>query len=153
MISQTAEYALRAVVHLADRTRPGGEVALTTPQIADATRVPVGYLAKVLGQLARADLLRSQRGLHGGFTIAREAKDISVLDVINAVDPVQRIHTCPLGLANHGTTLCPLHRRLDDAMASIEHAFADSTIADLLADPSPSRPLCGPACTDGTKQM
>ncbi len=138
MISQTAEYALRAMVHLADQT----ELPLTTPQIADATRVPVGYLAKVLGQLARAKLIRSQRGLHGGFTIAHEPAGITVLDVINAVDPIQRITTCPLGLKAHGKRLCPLHRRLDDAMAGIETAFANSTLADLLADPSPSKPLC-----------
>ncbi|MEX2213522.1 MAG: Rrf2 family transcriptional regulator [Phycisphaeraceae bacterium] len=138
MISQTSEYALRAIVHLADQA----ESSLTTPQIAETTRVPVGYLAKVLGQLAKAGLVRSQRGLHGGFSIARAPQDITVLDVINAVDPVQRIHTCPLGLKAHGKKLCPLHRQLDDAMASIERAFGSSTIADLLADPSSSKPLC-----------
>ena len=138
MISQTSEYALRAVVHLADQSGR----SLTTPEIAEATRVPVGYLAKVLGQLAKAGLVRSQRGLHGGFTTAHSADQITVLDVINAVDPIQRITTCPLGLKAHGKRLCPLHKKLDAAMASIETAFANSTIADLLADPSPSRPLC-----------
>jgi Rrf2 family protein len=142
VISQTAEYALRAAVFLADQAgRP-----LTTQEIADATRVPAGYLSKVLGLLARAGVVHSQRGLHGGFSLARKPEDLSVLDVINAVDPIQRINTCPLGLKAHGTELCPLHRRLDDAMASIEKAFGDSTLADLLADPSPSRPLCDVEC-------
>ncbi len=138
MISQTSEYALRAVVFLADQEGN----SLTTPEIAEATRVPVGYLAKVLGQLAKAGLVRSQRGLHGGFSTAHTADQITVLDVINAVDPIQRITTCPLGLKAHGKRLCPLHKKLDTAMASIETAFANSTIADLLADPSPSKPLC-----------
>ncbi len=138
MISQTTEYALRAMVHLADQA----EVPLTTPQIADTTKVPVGYLAKVLGSLAKAGLVRSQRGLHGGFMIALPAEKVTVLDVINAVDPIQRITTCPLGLKAHGKKLCPLHKRLDNAMAQVETAFANSTLADLLADPSPSKPLC-----------
>lgn len=138
MISQTTEYALRAMVHLADQT----DQSLTTPQIAQATQVPPGYLAKVLGSLARAGLVRSQRGLHGGFTLALTADVITVLDVINAVDPIQRITTCPLGLKAHGKRLCPLHKRLDNAMAQVEAAFANSTLADLLADPSPSKPLC-----------
>jgi len=138
MISQTTEYALRAMVHLADQA----DVPLTTPQIADTTKVPVGYLAKVLGSLAKAGLVRSQRGLHGGFMIALPAEKVTVLDVINAVDPIQRITTCPLGLKAHGKKLCPLHKRLDNAMAQVETAFANSTLADLLADPSPSKPLC-----------
>ena len=138
MLSQTTEYALRAMVHLADQS----EESLTTPQIAKATQVPVGYLAKVLGSLARAGLVRSQRGLHGGFVIALAPEQITVLDVINAVDPIQRITTCPLGLKAHGKRLCPLHKRLDNAMAQVETAFANSTLADLLADPSPSKPLC-----------
>ena len=138
MISQTSEYALRAMVHLADQSR----VSLTTQQIADATRVPAGYLAKVLGSLTRAGLVRSQRGLHGGCSLAHPPADITILDIINAVDPIQRILTCPLGLKSHGKKLCPLHKRVDDAMASIETAFANSSLADLLADPSPSKPLC-----------
>lgn len=138
MISQTAEYALRAMVHLADQA----DRSLTTPQIAKVTKVPARYLAKVLGLLAKAGLVRSQRGLHGGFSLARVPQDISVLDVINAVDPIQRIHTCPLELKTHGKRLCPLHRRLDDALATIERAYGQSTLGDMLEDPSASRPLC-----------
>ena len=65
MISQTAEYALRAIVYLA-----GQELPQTTQQIAATTRVPAGYLSKVLQALARGGLVHSQRGLHGGFTLA-----------------------------------------------------------------------------------
>jgi Rrf2 family transcriptional regulator, nitric oxide-sensitive transcriptional repressor len=65
-----------------------------------------------------------------------------VLDVINAVDPIRRIRTCPLGLKSHGEQLCPLHRRLDNAMEMVEQAFAETTIAEMLAEPSENRPLC-----------
>lgn len=138
MISQTAEYALRAVVWLASQT----DGSLGTPHIAKATKVPAGYLSKVLQSLARAGLVVSHPGRNGGFTLTRPPDEISVLDVINAVDPIQRIRECPLDLKSHGVNLCPLHRRLDEAMAKAEEAFAGSTIAELLAEPTSSTPLC-----------
>lgn len=138
MISQTAEYALRAVAALA--SHPGE--ALVTQRMADITKVPAGYLSKVLQALGRAGLVRSQRGLKGGFALARPPEEISVYDVVQAVDPVQRIRTCPLGLAAHGARLCPLHKRLDDAMRMVEEAFRRSTIAEILAEPTKSKPLC-----------
>lgn len=140
MISQTAEYALRAVVALAQQQ---GE-ALTSAQIADKTRVPPGYLSKVLQALARAGVVTSLRGVHGGFSLAHPAAELTVLQVIEAVDPIKRIRSCPLGLPAHGANLCPLHRRLDEAAASIEEALGSSTIGELLAEPSASTPLCAP---------
>lgn len=134
MITQTAEYALRVVVFIAAlRGAPA-----TIRQIAAATRVPEGYLAKILRNLSRARLVRSQRGLHGGSVLARDPAGLSVYDVVEAVAPLPRIRECPLGLEAHGTTLCPLHRRLDQATALVEQAFRDSTIADLLAESTTS---------------
>src|SRR5438067_2204477 len=126
MISQTAEYALRAVVCLGIE----GDRPLTTQAIANKVRVPAGYLAKVLQGLGRAGLVESQRGVGGGFVLARTLDELSVLDVINAVDPVKRIERCPLGLVAHGYRLCPLHRRLDDAIALVESLFERTTIAE-----------------------
>jgi Rrf2 family transcriptional regulator, nitric oxide-sensitive transcriptional repressor len=138
VFSQTTEYALRAIVWLAAHHKK----PQTTLQIAAATRVPAGYLSKVLQALGRAALVHSQRGLHGGFTLTRPPAEIYVLEVVNAVDPIHRIETCPLGLKSHGSDLCALHRRLDNAIAHIENAFSASTIADLLAEPAASTPLC-----------
>lgn len=138
MLSQTAEYALRAVVWLAGQ---GGE-ARTTAQIASATKVPPGYLAKVLNTLGRAGLVRAQRGLGGGATLARAPEEITALDVVQAVDPIPRITTCPLGLSTHGPRLCPMHRRLDEAIGRTVQALGETTIAEILAEPSSSPPLC-----------
>jgi Rrf2 family protein len=138
MISPTAEYALRAVVALGQQR---GE-PVTTTRIADMTRVPAGYLAKVLQILGKAGLVVSRRGLGGGFVLSRPAERISVLEVVNAVDPISRIDSCPLNIPSHGTNLCPLHNRLDEAIASVEKSFAETTIADLLAEPGRSSPLC-----------
>jgi Rrf2 family protein len=142
MFSQTAEYALRAVVYLASRE---GEPR-TTQQIALATQVPTGYLSKVMQGLGRASLVQSQRGLHGGFTLARSADELTVLDVIQAVDPIQRIRTCPLGIKGH-INLCPLHRRLDQAMKLVEEALQESSIAELLAEPERARGIPIPLCS------
>src|SRR5262249_19861489 len=138
MLSQTVEYALRAVVHLADQAPH----ARTTDQIAAATRVPKAYLSKVLQSLTRKNIVHSQRGIGGGMTLVKSPAELTILEVVNAVDPIQRIRTCPLGLAAHGVRLCPLHRRLDNAMASVEEAFRTTTLAEVLAEPSESVPLC-----------
>ncbi len=138
MFSQTVEYALRVIVYLGSLEG----VPAVTRQIAAVTQVPEGYLAKVLQGLSRAGLVQSQRGLHGGSILALPPEKLSVYDVIEAVQPIQRIRSCPLGLPSHGSRLCPLHRRLDDAMAMVEKACRESTIADLLSEPTFSKPLC-----------
>ncbi len=142
MFSQTTEYALRAVIYLASQSG----TARTTQQIAESTRVPTGYLSKVMQGLGRARLVQSQRGLHGGFTLARPAEELTVLDVIQAVDPIQRIRSCPLGLKGH-INLCPLHRRLDHAMKLVEEALRKSSIAELLAEPERTRGIPIPLCS------
>jgi Rrf2 family nitric oxide-sensitive transcriptional repressor len=130
VISKTAEYALRAVVTLAD----GDGEPILAPRIAETTQVPQAYLSKVLQTLVRANLVSSQRGQGGGFTLARPAIEITVLDVIDAVDPIQRIECCPLDIDAHAQNLCPLHRRLDDAIASIRETFTSTSIAELVSD-------------------
>jgi Rrf2 family protein len=137
MFSQTVEYALRAIVVLAnDPDKPE-----TAQEIAAQSLIPPDYLMKVLQALSRDGLVAAQRGRGGGFILRRPPGRITVLDVINAVDPLRRIEYCPLGLKAHGNTLCPLHRKLDDAIRTVEQAFASTTIAELLADPGPIRPL------------
>jgi len=139
VFSQRVEYALRAVVYLAGQA-PHGR---TTEQIAAATRVEHrAYLSKVLQALRRKGVVRSQRGVGGGMTLAKTPAELTILEVVNAVEPIRRIRTCPLGLSTHGVRLCPLHRRVDDALAHVETAFRGTTLAEVLADPNPSVPLC-----------
>jgi Rrf2 family protein len=114
----------------------------TTEQIATATKVPQAYLAKVLQALVQAGLVRSQRGVGGGISLLEPPEKINLLEVVNAVDPIKRIRSCPLGLASHGVKLCPLHKRLDTALAMVETAFRETTLAEVLAEPSQSVPLC-----------
>lgn len=136
MISQTAEYALRAVVHLAQQ--PSGAAA--AQEIAKSIQVPVGYLQKILRQLSRARILSAQRGTGGGFALAKVPTAISVLDVLRAVDSgVVRIEKCPLGITGH-TSLCALHRLLDEQAAAAERIFAATSLAQLVE--GSERALC-----------
>jgi Rrf2 family protein len=135
LISQTTEYALRAAVYLADQGEP-----CTTSRIAEITQVPAGYLAKVMQALGKAGIVQAQRGLHGGFVLAVDPAELTVLEVVTAVESVRRIHECPLGL--HGEKLCPLHRKLDEAAQWIEQTFGETTIADLNRAPRTRKPLC-----------
>lgn len=138
MFSQTVEYALRAAVYLASQA----PAACTTDQIAEATKVPKAYLSKVLQGMSRGGVVRSRRGIGGGMTLLKAPADLTILEVVNAVEPIARIRTCPLKLDAHGVKLCPLHRRVDNALALVEAAFAGSTLAEILAEPTTSVPLC-----------
>ena len=138
MFSQTVEYALRATVFLAQNAGS----PQPTDEIAAATKVPAAYLSKVLQAMTRGGIVKSQRGVRGGFQLAIVPEELTVLQVVSAVDPIQRIRTCPLDLKSHGTKLCELHRRMDQALEHVEQAFGASTLAEILADPTQSIPLC-----------
>lgn len=134
LLSDAAEYGLRAMVWLSNRPREPHKVQA----IAEATGATPGYLIKVLQALARAGILSAHRGTTGGYALSREPDAVSVLDVVSAIDPIERIRSCPLGLPAHARELCRLHRRIDDSLASIEQDFARTTIAELALDQLPS---------------
>lgn len=138
-MSNTVEYALRAVVWLADHPQD----THTSTSIAEATKMPSSYLSKILKSLSQAKIVSGQRGVNGGYTLSRDPDGLSMLEVINAVEPVQRIRVCPLGLKVHGKNLCNLHRTLDDVMIAVETAFANQTIGKMLKKPNKVKPLCG----------
>lgn len=128
MLSQTSEYALRAVSYLAKQHPQVSTVA----DIASATDIPSAYLVKVLQALSRESIVISQRGNGGGVRLARPLDEITMLDVVNAVDTVTRITSCPLRLAKHRNRLCPMHLRIDRALELLEQTFSEATIAQLL---------------------
>ena len=137
MLPKNSEYALRAVACLARDPA----ASLPADDIARQTQVPRRYLQKVLQDLARHGRIQSRPGPGGGYSLARAADEISILDVVNAVAPLERIRHCPLGLPSH-TRLCPLHRELDKAYAATEAAFGRVTIGELLRSGSDVTPLC-----------
>ena len=89
----------------------------------------------------RHGLVRSQPGPGGGYSLALAANEVTILDVVNAVAPLERIRECPLGISSH-TSLCPLHKELDKAYAATETALARVTLSQLTRSSSAIVPLC-----------
>jgi Rrf2 family nitric oxide-sensitive transcriptional repressor len=137
MLPKTAEYGLRAVVWLA--REPNG--MQSADQISEATKVPRRYLHRVLQDLVKAGLVRSQSGPGGGYSLEKAPADITILDAVNATGGIERIRSCPLGLESHHE-LCPLHAELDKAYRNTEEAFSRATLVDVLAVPTSIPPLC-----------
>jgi Rrf2 family transcriptional regulator, nitric oxide-sensitive transcriptional repressor len=129
MFSQTVEYALRAMVQLA----ADSPAASTTKEIAAKTKVPSAYLAKVLQSMRRAGLIHSRRGVGGGVTLAEQPKDISLLLVIDAVEPLKRTR----GKSRSAPT--PLQRTLDQALVQVRETFSNVSLADMLSRRAPKK--------------
>ncbi len=120
---------------------------VSTSELADVTLVPTNYLAKVLQLLAKAELITGRRGVGGGYRLNRPATEITLLDVINSIDPIERIGSCPLKLPNHSGKLCPLHSQLDAAHKMLIEQFQSITLFEVISKDPQTRPLCNPEMT------
>jgi len=90
-ITRQADYAVRAVLYLA-RMEPNQRAA--TSQVAQEQHIPPSFLAKIISQLSIAGLLHTSRGARGGVTLAREPKDVTLLEVIEAIDGPIMLNEC-----------------------------------------------------------
>ncbi|MFF5367937.1 RrF2 family transcriptional regulator [Streptomyces sp. NPDC013187] len=134
-ISARADYAVRAVVELAVRQ---GEGSVKAETVATAQDIPHKFLEGILGDLRRGGVVDSRRGGGGGYRLAREAAEITVADVIRAVDgPIVSVRgERPTGLAYSGTAepLLPLWIAL---RANVRRILEGVTVADLAAGALP----------------
>ncbi len=130
MLSRTAEYALRIMIYLTEHATESA----TAVDIAKATLVPPGYTVKVLQQLGRAGLSKGQRGRKGGFALDCDPTQVTLLEVVNVIDPLERILTCPLGRSEHQRSLCPLHKQIDHAIGELEQNLSSMTLQDVIED-------------------
>ena len=103
--------------------------------------MPRRYLHRVLQDLVTAQLVRSRPGPGGGYELDQAVDEITILAIVDAVSPIERIKSCPLGLTSH-TELCPLHYELDRAYAATEAAFRGVTVKQVIESTSPIVPLC-----------
>lgn len=131
-LSQKCYYGIRAVLDLAGRRR---DVPISATEIAAAQGIPAKFLAIILAQLKQAGFVRSVRGMQGGYRLARAPAEITVHEVIAAMDGAAESHLCLRGRpADHcrerGTcALAALWRQASDAATAV---FADVTFAELL---------------------
>lgn len=121
MFSQTTEYALRAMVYLA--SEPTG--ASATKEIAAKAKIPSAYLAKVFQYLRRAGLVHAQRGVGGGIKLAKPLGKISLLEIVEAVDPLRRPTSKTVA------TLATLEKTMIAATAMLREQLAVTTLADV----------------------
>ena len=90
-ITRQADYAVRAVRYLA---KQGASQRAATSTVAQEMKIPPSFLAKIISQLSIAGLLHTSRGARGGVTLAREPQDISLLDVVEAIDGPILLNEC-----------------------------------------------------------
>jgi len=106
IFSRPCEYAIRALTYLGDS--PDGTAR--AQEIAAAEEIPLPILSKVLQDLAHKGLLKSRRGPGGGFRLARSPEDITLHDVVAAIDGTQHFYDCAAGLPGCSDEApCPLH--------------------------------------------
>jgi len=122
MVSQTAEYGLKAVLFLA---KAGGGPAVAQ-DISDATGVPKGYLHKILRRLGKAGILGSQRGVGGGYVLLKPASQISALEIIRAT-----ASTVQTQITN-GKAEDPVHRMIERAAHRTDELFESTSVQDLI---------------------
>lgn len=129
LYSRSAEYAIRACVHLAQV--PDGRYAMVK-QIAAEEEIPAHFLAKILQQLARKGLLRSSKGPTGGFSLRVPADEVRMLDIVEALDGLSEYEKCAGGLAACTDDMpCPLHDSWKTLRSRIMDYLGRNTIADL----------------------
>jgi Rrf2 family protein len=130
VISQTAEYALRAVLYIASQR---DDVAVPVAEIAGVLDVPEKYLARVMNTLRRRGVLQSVRGSHGGFRLQRPAGQLALFDVVTPFEPVGEPPPCLLRGQRCGTEgFCSAHDAWHGVAADVRDFFHRSTIADLI---------------------
>ena len=138
MLSTTGEYALRAVLYIAqqpaDRPTPANEVA-------QALSIPQNYLSKTLNRLAREGVLESLRGPRGGFLLARPAAELPVAAIVGRPNNHRGPRQCLLGDRPCGlATPCVAHSYWESWTSAVQSMMEGTTIADLLSESGPPAP-------------
>ena len=128
-MSRAAQYAIRAMVHLARLTR---SASATIASIAETERIPGPFLAKVVRGLVRAGLVESHRGPGGGIRLAKPAVEISVLQTIEGAGERHYLEPCMLGLPScSDANPCALHEFWRDARGRLRKQLAETTIEEI----------------------
>ncbi len=132
VLSQTAEYALRAMAWLA--TMPAGEL-MRVKDLSIATGIPSHYLSKVMRRLVLAGLVVSQRGLAGGFLLSKAPEEIPFIDILTAVDAYSTDGRCAFGWGQCDEVRpCPLHDSWSRLNEQLEAWAKGTTLADIAKD-------------------
>lgn len=132
--TDSGKYAIRAMTNLA--SRPPERLPAAAAEVAEEEDIPPFYMAKVLQDLARADLLESVRGRGGGFRLRVPPEEILVLDILDAVEDIRRLtKECILGLDEcNDEVSCPLHSTWKRFRESFIQRLGNMTLADMVVE-------------------
>jgi Rrf2 family protein len=140
-LSKKADYALIAMKHLALRGDRRSAGSASAREIAELYTIPIELMAKVLQRLVRRGLLASHQGTRGGYQLARPPSDISVADVIQAIDGPVTVTACSTEEGQcEQFAKCNVRDPLWRVRERILAALGECTIAELAADPPPVTP-------------
>ncbi|MGI8712828.1 MAG: RrF2 family transcriptional regulator [Solirubrobacteraceae bacterium] len=135
-ISAKADYAVRAVAELA---AADGEKPVKAERIATAQGIPLNFLENILGELRHAGVVRSHRGAEGGFRLARPAEQVTVADVIRAVEgPLASVRGAPPEEASYSGAASALPRVWIAVRVNLRRVMETVTIADIASSQLPS---------------
>lgn len=131
-ITRQADYAIRAVLYI---SKLGDNRRAATSQIAQMQRIPPSFLAKIISQLSIAGLLQTSRGAGGGVMLARTPAEITLLDVVEAIDGPIALNECvnDQGSCSFGT-VCPLRPIWCDAQDDLVQRLKSTTFAQFAAE-------------------
>ncbi len=129
-ITRQADYAVRAIYYL---SIIGPENRASTSQIAKEQHIPPSFLAKIISQLSVAGLLHTSRGARGGVSLARDPKDITMLDVVEAIDGPILLNECVAD--THGCKFdkaCPMRSLWSELQDDLVARLGGTTFADFV---------------------
>ncbi|MDT8400489.1 MAG: Rrf2 family transcriptional regulator [Bacteroidales bacterium] len=135
MLSSTCKYGIRAVVYIAGNSKYGENIGIK--KISDDLSLPMPFLAKILQQMVKKKILNSSKGLHGGFSLAREPQEIYIIEVVKAIDGDDVFHRCVLHNYNcvsneRSRTKCTLHDDYVKPRREIEKLFENKSVFELV---------------------
>ena len=130
LLSRSCQYALQALLYIAEF--PKGKY-IRTREIAEQCNLSYHFLGKALQAPVKNRLLASQKGRAGGYTLAKLANEITLLEVIHAIEGADFLEGCVLGSSRcSDTTPCPVRHQWVETKEEIHHLFGDWTVAQLL---------------------
>jgi Rrf2 family iron-sulfur cluster assembly transcriptional regulator len=135
MLSNSCRYGIRAVIYIASHA--SGDNKLGIKQISADLDLPTPFLAKILQQLAKQKILDSSKGPHGGFSLLRDPRNITLLDIVNTIDGYDTFTNCVMhkgtceGVASE-KKICPLHEDYEKTRADLIKLFSKKTIYELV---------------------
>lgn len=127
MLSNSSKYAIKAVLFLAVNSNKNKRIMVK--DMAEPINAPQAYLAKLLQELSRKDVISSVKGPKGGFYLSEENLELSLMDVVNVIEGDNRFHTCVLSLEKcNADKPCPLHNLISPSKSKFNESLNQKTI-------------------------